>query len=152
MRPQYRTANQLNRDRAPTVFRAAGIAASGESANALFDKRVSKNIAFNPATPMNATFDHHTPLLRYECGCMIKNSTPVIRFTTKPPIAHGMNALTSRIAMPRNNPINRRSSSPAPPIRTHRPMKCSDSQAGQSQDIPNSAFEIAVDSSQDEKP
>ena len=45
-------------------------------------------------------------------------------------------------------PINRKSSNPAPPISMHRPMKCSDSHAGQSHDIPNSVFEIGVDSIQ----
>jgi hypothetical protein len=47
--------------------------------------------------------------------------------------------------------MSRKSSRPAPPISMHKPMKCSDSHAGHSQEIPNSVFEIHVDSSQPAK-
>src|SRR5262249_20185854 len=82
---------------------------------------------------------------------MIRKSEPVSRLTEKPARAHGMNALTSRRPTPRKRPMRRKPSTPAPPIKTQRPRKWRDSQAGHNHDTPNSALEIAVDSSQDEK-
>src|SRR5262245_44958496 len=82
---------------------------------------------------------------------MIRKSRPVARLMKNPPMAHGMNAFTSLSATPRKKPINRKSSSPAPPIKTQSPRKCSDSHAGHNHDIPNSALESAVDSNQVEK-
>src|SRR5262245_28918178 len=148
IRPQYRTANQLKSEHAPTTFIARGMSASGSIDNAGRASRVSNNDALAAAMPMNATFDHHTALLKYRWGCMVRNSNPVTALIRNPPIAHGIIALMCRTGTPRNMPINRKSSNPAPPISMHRPMKCSDSHSGHSHDTANNDFEIQVDSSQ----
>src|SRR5262245_1468075 len=64
-------------EHAPTTFIARGMSASGSIDNAGSASRVSNNDAFAAAMPMNATFDRHTALLKYRCGCMIRNSNPV---------------------------------------------------------------------------
>src|SRR5689334_12617884 len=79
---------------------------------------------------------------------MMRKSEPVATLMANPLMAQGINALTWRIAMPLNMPMSRRSSRPAPPISMHNPMKCKDSRAGHSQEIPNRVFEIQVDSIQ----
>ena len=77
------------------------------------------------------TLYHHTGLWTYCSGRPVRNTNPVATLTANPTSANGINARAASTETRRKNPIRRRSKKPVMPTSTLSPMKCSDSQRGQ---------------------
>ena len=127
MRPQYRTANQLNSETAPMTFSGVGVSASGCMASAGTASRVSKNNALSPAIARKATFAHQTRAAQVQVRLHDQEQRAgdgVDEESADRPRHQRLDVADGEAAKQAHQP---KSSRPAPPISMHRPMKCSDS-------------------------